>query len=438
MASSPSAESCRPRGYNAEEVIGGSSVETPDADAAVLVEGLEDDLRRQLRSAWNHAAWWKEEFRRLEAELKTEASAWCHVRVSSPLTKHEEWANSFSSEDWKWKHFEVSCPCCKRPLDVTVMREEKPGGDLELGETCCSVADGSRLRCTRSSGLPVFESPTSWEVIGHLRVGETMVAAGPPTPMHYGLVVPVRPRGVVDGKHVQKIADRAQAATVPSLPTSPLRLAYCAAIWGANAGYALGACVLGARLQELSESGGGDGEGSEPRGALPPQRVLLHTDDVPPNFLQVLGKVWTLRQVDYIDGVESLYSCKGTAHDGVFTKLAAWGLTGYDRVLLLDIDIVILRDPLELFDLEPPAALVRGNSDQVHGSAISGRRWFLGEDDHPYPWHQGGGINAGVILLQPCEDTLARMIAEVTCEEHPEHMSGNGPEQDYFTRFFAF
>ena len=42
-----------------------------------------------------------------------------------------------------------------------------------------------------------------------------------------------------------------------------------------------------------------------------------------------------------------------------------------------------------------------------------------------------------MILLQPCEDTLARMIAEVTFEEHPDHVRGNGPEQDYLTRFFA-
>ena len=390
---------------------------------------------QQPDSPWKQVAWLKKKFKHLQAKVKTEASTRYHVCVSSPLTKYKEWANSSSSEDRNWKHFEVFCPCCKRPLDVTVTREEKPGGDWELGESYCSVADGSWLQCTRN--LAVFESPTSWQVIRHLSVGETTVAAGPPTVMYYGAVVPVRPRGVVDGKHVQKIADRTQAATAPYLPTSPLRLAYCAAIWGANAGYALGACVLGARLQELSESGGSDGGSSKPRGALPPERVLLHTDDVPPNFLQVLGKVWTLRQVDYIDGVESLYSCKGTVHDGVFTKLAAWGLTAYDRVLLLDIDLVILKDPLELFDLEPPAALVRGDSDQVHGSAISGRRWFRGEDDYQYPWHQGGGINAGVILLQPCEDTLARMIAEVTCEGHPEHMRGNGPEQDYLTRFFA-
>ena len=29
------------------------------------------------------------------------------------------------------------------------------------------------------------------------------------------------------------------------------------------------------------------------------------------------------------------------------------------------------------------------------------------------------------------------MVREVTSEEHPEHIRGNGPEQDYLTRYFA-
>ena len=78
--------------------------------------------------------------------------------------------------------------------------------------------------------------------------------------------------------------------------------------------------------------------------------------------------------------------------------------------------------------------MVGGNPNQVHGSAVSGRRWFLVENDHPYAWHQGGGINEGVILLQLCEDTLAHMVAELTFEDHPEHVRSNGPAQDFLTR----
>ena len=90
MASFRGAESYRPKGHDDEEVSCGSSVETPAMDAAVLVEGPEDDLWQQLRSAWNHAAWWEDEFKRLKTKLKTEASTLYHVRVSSPLMKHEE------------------------------------------------------------------------------------------------------------------------------------------------------------------------------------------------------------------------------------------------------------------------------------------------------------------------------------------------------------
>ena len=50
------------------------------------------------------------------------------------------------------------------------------------------------------------------------------------------------------------------------------RYCFATALWGANAGYALGALVLGQRLKELSPN---------------IERVMLHTDDVPSNYLEV-------------------------------------------------------------------------------------------------------------------------------------------------------
>ena len=81
--------------------------------------------------------------------------------------------------------------------------------------------------------------------------------------------------------------------------------------------------------------------------------------------------------------------------------------------------------------------MVRGNSDWPQGMKVDGRFIFRAEDDAAYPWGQGGGINAGVILLRPCSKTLAQMVSEVTSEVHPEHVPGSGPEQDYLSRFFA-
>ena len=290
---------------------------------------------------------------------------WHRLRVSSPLTDHQEWGDWYTSRGWAWSHWETACPCCRRPLDVAVMATERSSRGNVLQVNTTEPADPD-------SAEPQVTGPVQQEQ-GQSR-----------------------------------------------------RFAYCTAIWGASSGYALGAAVLGWRLKELTKEGSNS-----------PDRILLHTDDVPPNFLSVLSTVWTLQQVPYIDGVEQLYSWKGGAFDGVFTKVAAWSLTDYDKVLLLDIDLVILRSPEKLFELPTPAAFVRGHSNYEDGQPVNGRGFFRGEADDPYPWQQGGGINAGVILLQPCQLTFERMVREVKCPTHPEHVHGSGPEQDYLSRFFA-
>ena len=73
--------------------------------------------------------------------------------------------------------------------------------------------------------------------------------------------------------------------------------AYCAVLWGASAGYALGALVLGARLRELGAKSG----------RVSPDLVLLYTNDVPLNYRMLLSKIWTLKRVAYIHGVAALY-----------------------------------------------------------------------------------------------------------------------------------
>ena len=127
---------------------------------------------------------------------------------------------------------------------------------------------------------------------------------------------------------------------------------------------------------------------------------------------------------------------KGGRFDGVFTKLNAWNLVKYAKVLLLDLDTIPLQSLEGLFELQTPAAMVRGNSDWPHGMKVDGHFMFRTEDDPKWPWEQGGGINAGVILLEPCPKTFHQMKREVTSEVHPAHVPGGGPEQDYLSRFF--
>jgi len=79
--------------------------------------------------------------------------------------------------------------------------------------------------------------------------------------------------------------------------------------------------ILGSCLQELSPH---------------IERVIVHTDGVSSNYL-------VLRKVDYIDRVSDLYLSKGNIFDGVFTKLAVWKLEDYAKVLVLDLDIMPLK-----------------------------------------------------------------------------------------------
>ena len=116
--------------------------------------------------------------------------------IESKLTSHRErlyQPDKYSSDlrtpfrrfalrghDWRW--YKTSCPCCRRPLEVTVTNIEKPYVEWRKG-----------------------------------------------------------------------------------------RRAFAVSLWGANAGYALGALVLGQRLRELSPN---------------VERLLLHTDDVPSDYLE--------------------------------------------------------------------------------------------------------------------------------------------------------
>ena len=419
---------------------------------AKIIEDLEWKLQRELQNS----DWWWKKCWELEGQLQTQA-----LRVTSPLTKHTEWGDTPKQQGHHWSWYTVFCPCCKRPLDVTMMRkdtESQAATGFPVVEQCDVLSDAKEgeqghtvVTSSEGDGLP-----DTFESLGTASAGSTLLAAGPIEMVNsVHPLVSVQPQGAVDGRCLQLASSAASELSVcganaqanaqtkdPRLQverhesrnddatTASPRYAYCAVIWGANAGYTLGALVLGARLKELSV------------GKVQHDRILLHTDDVPSNFVTALKNMWTVvRQVDYIDAVETMYIQKGGGFDGVFTKLQAWSLTDYDRVLLLDVDIIPLQLPEPIFDTDCPAAFVRGNGEEMHGSAVDGRRFFVGdvaqEHRRQYGWCQSGGINAGVILFQPCQSTLDEMISECSAELHPEHLPSPGPEQDYLTRFFA-
>ena len=86
----------------------------------------------------------------------------------------------------------------------------------------------------------------------------------------------------------------------------------------------------------------------------------------------------------------------------VFTKLRALEQIDYDKVLFLDLDILIRGNLGELFQLRAPAAMKRGEPVMEHGqrvpySTLWGHPTRRGRDKLPQH-QQASGINAGASL----------------------------------------
>merc|ERR1719507_2468846 len=134
--------------------------------------------------------------------------------------------------------------------------------------------------------------------------------------------------------------------------------------------------------------------------STPNDLVLLHTDDVPPPAQEMLSRAgWLLHKVEFVAGVPQLTNPGEPRFEGVFTKLRAMGLEEYRRVLLLDIDTLVLRPIDDLFDLPAPAAMARGpGAGYRHGERIDGRSFFRGATGRYSSWGgswgQAWGINA--------------------------------------------
>jgi len=214
-------------------------------------------------------------------------------------------------------------------------------------------------------------------------------------------------------------------------PEARRKYAYVITLWGSSADYLIGAMVLGHSLRKTGS---------------PHDLVCLHTDDVPHGFLKLLSGIWDCQLMEHVSACTDKLSFQDDQphrFDKVFTKLRVLGLTQYEKVLMMDIDLVVLSNIDNLFQLQAPAALRRGMNDgrwQLNsGDPIDGKPFFSGRDasNAKWSWGQGTGINAGVMLLQPDEDVLANMLLEINEPNHPSHARGNGPEQDYLSRYWA-
>jgi len=179
-------------------------------------------------------------------------------------------------------------------------------------------------------------------------------------------------------------------------------------------------------------------------------RVLMHTSDVPSSYILALGAAgWHCHQVEYLSSVANalFHNPWKSRFIDVFTKLRLLQLESFEKVLFLDLDMLV-RPPIDgcnglesLFDLPTPAAMKRGSPVPKHGVAVPYTSIWSHptrrEADKLPPHQQASGINAGTMLFRPDAKVFKQMEAEVRDWHFPEHYSTYMPEQEYLSRFFG-
>lgn len=189
--------------------------------------------------------------------------------------------------------------------------------------------------------------------------------------------------------------------------------AYVSLLYGGTLDLVCAGVVLGQSLQET-------GTGHD--------RVLLHTHDLPAQGLELLGKFWKLREVAYVPSANDLHKDSPKVHfKEVFTKLHLFNpeILPYDRVLALDIDMLVLKNIDELFDLRPPAAMC-DLSDRVtavrHGDRMDPLKC---------------SFNAGTMLVAPSRPLFDLLSADVRLPDSQWHKEALSPDQTYLSRVMA-
>lgn len=186
------------------------------------------------------------------------------------------------------------------------------------------------------------------------------------------------------------------------------RYAYVTVLYGNNI-YLTGALVLGFSLMKTKTD---------------LDRVILVTPDVSHEYKSYLKKVYThVTDIEYTQVSTEIFSEENTRFGNVFTKLECLALTQYDKIILLDLDMIVSKNMDHLFKLNAPAACLKRNYIP-YGKIIPTNMICLGTK-------LVGSINAGLMLLKP--DIVEWESIKKDIGRDTQINKYKYPEQDYLS-----
>jgi lipopolysaccharide biosynthesis glycosyltransferase len=188
------------------------------------------------------------------------------------------------------------------------------------------------------------------------------------------------------------------------------KYAYIAYLTGDNS-YFLGAMTLGYSLRKTNTEA---------------DVILMVTEDVPQNQIKLLNDYFNVVHIKEINVPAELfkdYDYSRFKH--VFTKLEALKFIEYDKIILIDIDMIVIRNIDELFNLNAPSA-TSINKKLTHGKIIP-KKYMIQQNN---PYMVSYGINAGLMLLKPSIEEYNEIIKDLN--ENKNYKFKN-PEQEYLS-----
>lgn len=155
-------------------------------------------------------------------------------------------------------------------------------------------------------------------------------------------------------------------------------------------------------------------------------RILLHTNDVPAVFLEVLDLFWELKEVPYI-GCEEVLVRNAPKFKNVFTKLHILNskILPYDRVLYLDLDTLVVNNTVDgLFEDDLCWAAVPCACPRTP----SGAKVYVSALDEGCALEQGATFNGGVLLVRPNFRLFQVLVDHVNQASSPWHVATSYPD----------
>ena len=182
--------------------------------------------------------------------------------------------------------------------------------------------------------------------------------------------------------------------------------AYVTVLYGNNI-YLTGALVLGYSLARTKTEF---------------DRVILVTPDVSELYRGFLKKIYThIISIEYIEANPSLFT-EGTRFREVFTKLSCIGLIQYQKIILLDIDMIVTNNIDHVFKLTAPAASLK-HFNLPYGQKVPSS--MICQDNRLV-----GSINAGFMLLEPNLEEWNDIQKDILSEHTYKFKY---PEQEYIS-----